>query len=58
MTGKWTVYCRDTFDGTTWDEKFDTREDAVAYAVRLGGTMLRTHVEGPDGVRTESHGTY
>ena len=58
IEGKWTVYCRDTFDGTTWSEQFDTREQAVAYASRMGGTMLRAHVEAPDGTRTETHGNY
>lgn len=57
-TGKWTVWCRDTFDGTQWHERFDTEQDARDYMRRTAGTMLTCHLDDPTGKRVGKQGTY
>jgi len=58
MTDTWKVYCVDTFDGTKWlDGEFATKEEAERRAQLRGGTMLRAHLEAPQGYRTASYGT-
>lgn len=44
-----TVYCCDTFDGTKWEEKYPTREAAIAFADRTAGEMLVCYVDDPQG---------
>lgn len=58
MLGKWTVYCRDTFDGTTWNKTFDTEQEARAYAARTGGNMLTCHIDDPTGKLVGKAGKY
>jgi hypothetical protein len=58
MSSRWTVWCRDTFDGTQWSEKFDTEAEARAYAARTSGTMLTCHIDDPSGKLAGKKGTY
>lgn len=55
---KWTVYCRDTFDGTRWQESFDTEAEARAYAAKTGGNMLTCHIDSPQGKLVGKTGTF
>lgn len=58
MTGNWTVYCRDTFDGTTWNESFDTEAGARSYALKTAGNMLTCHIDNPQGKLVGREGQY
>lgn len=55
---KWTVYCRDTFDGTTWKETFETEDEARKYASKVGAPMLTCHVDDPSGRLIAKEGSY
>lgn len=55
---KWTVYCCDTFDGTRWQEQFDTEAEARSYAERTAGTMLTCHIDNPEGKLVGKEGTH
>ncbi len=54
----YTVYCTDTFDGTSWSEKFKTKEEALAYANQQAGTMLVCTVDDPQGNKIHRAGTF
>ena len=57
-TGMFTVYCTDTFDHTSWDEKFVTEADAVAYAEKTAGEMLVCYVDDQKGRKIRRFGKY
>jgi hypothetical protein len=53
-----TVYCTDTFDGTSWAEKFKTKEEALAYADKQAGEMLVCYVDDPQGRKIHRAGKF